>query len=79
MTPTESVEYINQQIQLFESMRVDAERTVAAKRERWVSIRTRADDLSARVRALRATLLAPQDSPSVADVTARIRAQGFPT
>lgn len=75
MTPTESVAYIGQQIQLFESMRVDAQRTVAAKRERWVAVRNQADEVAREIRSLRETLLSPQDIPSVADVAERVRAQ----
>lgn len=75
MTPTESVTYIGQQIQLFEAMRLDAERTVAAKRERWVALRNQADDVARDVRSLRETLLSPKEVPSVADVTERVRAQ----
>lgn len=53
MTASESVEYIKKQIDLFASMRTDAEQAALAKRERWVALRQRGNALSLQVQALR--------------------------
>lgn len=53
MTASESVEYIKKQIELFKSMRTDAEYAARAKHERWVALRQRGDALNLQVQALR--------------------------
>lgn len=72
MTPAESVDYIKQQIELFEAMLRDSARTIAAKRERWAATRQESDATAATIRALREALVAPNGTPSVAEVTRRV-------
>jgi len=72
MTAAESVDYIKQQIELFESMMRDSSRTLAAKRERWAVTRQESDSIAATARALRESVLAPTGMPSVADITRRV-------
>ncbi|MDO7868151.1 hypothetical protein [Nocardioides jiangxiensis] len=68
MTPSDSVDYIKKQILLFESMLGDSSSAVEAKRERWISVRSRSDDLALTVQALRDDLLGRSGGPSAATV-----------
>lgn len=70
MTATESVDYIRQQIELFESMAGDADFVAAAKRERWNQVRQDSNAVAARFRAMRESLTGSGTGPSP-DVIAR--------
>ncbi|MCQ1996487.1 hypothetical protein [Arthrobacter sp. zg-Y1171] len=74
MTAPESVEYIKKQLDLFSSMRSDAEQAVLAKRERWVALRQQGDALSVLVQALRDDLVGgpTEETSSAEQVAARI-------
>jgi hypothetical protein len=69
-TPQETVAYIRQQLELFEAMQSDAERTMSAKRERWSRLRILSSETRAEIRMLRSTLTSSDDAIS-ADAVAR--------
>lgn len=73
MTATESVDYIRQQIELFETMETDSEFVLRAKRERWNQIRQDSNDVASRFRAMRESLVGPQAAPPVDAIARRIR------
>jgi len=72
MTATESVGYIKEQIDLFESMRSDAEQAARAKHERWVALRMRSDELNLKVHALREELTGTSGRISAEEIVERI-------
>lgn len=72
MTASESVEYIKKQIDLFNSMRTDAEQAALAKRERWIALRQRGDALSLQVQALRDDLTGTSEGLSAEEVAERV-------
>ena len=75
LSPTDTVAYIRQQIELFEVMERDGERTLQAKDERLAALRAEAANVRAQIRALRTTLTEPNGTPSMELVTRRVRLQ----
>lgn len=73
LSPQDAVTYIKQQIELFEVMERDTQRTVEAKAERWAAIRARLAAARSQVRALRTTLSAPNGTPSVEVITRQVQ------
>ncbi|MEU7832866.1 hypothetical protein [Nonomuraea sp. NPDC049129] len=73
LSPEDTVSYIKQQIELFEVMARDTERTLTAKEERWAAMRSRASELNSLVRALRATLNTPSGTPSIELITRQVQ------
>lgn len=72
MTPSESVEYIKKQVDLFEAMRTEADQAAIAKRERWVALRQRGDALSLQVQALRDDLMSSAGGITAEDAALRV-------
>ncbi|MEU5786190.1 hypothetical protein ABZ754_00485 [Micromonospora purpureochromogenes] len=71
MSPEDSVNYIKQQIQLFEVMAEDGERALAAKNEKWAAIRRESAEVRSEIRRLRTDLTQREDTLSVEDVAER--------
>ncbi|NKQ56776.1 hypothetical protein HFP15_28285 [Amycolatopsis sp. K13G38] len=71
----ESVDYIQQQIELFTVMERDTAQVLDANRERLAALRRRAAEARHRIRSIRSTLIAPGESPAEEDVARRIRLQ----
>jgi hypothetical protein len=73
LSPEGSLTYIRQQVELFEVMERDSTRALDATQERWSAVRLNAAARRAEVRALRATLVSPNGTPSEELITRRVR------
>ena len=73
LSPEDSVAYIKQQVELFEVMERDAERALAAKRERLSALQAEGAAVRSDVRALRSALASPDGTPSAEAIARRIR------
>ncbi|MFI6540844.1 hypothetical protein ACIBHY_50890 [Nonomuraea sp. NPDC050547] len=73
LSPEDTVNYIKQQVELFEAMAGDTERTLSAKEERWAALRSRTSELNSLIRALRTTLNAPTGTPSIELITRQVQ------
>ncbi|TGD36691.1 ATP-binding protein [Brevibacterium aurantiacum] len=73
MTVAESVTFIEQQIATFKSVQTDHERVINAIRAREQSIAIQVRDYRSEIRAARDTLSAANATPSVADITHRLK------
>lgn len=75
MSPSDTVAYLRQQLELFEAMRRDSSRALSAKQEQWSAIQSRMADLRSQIRAIRTTLTEAVGTPSIEAVTRRVRLQ----
>ena len=75
LSPEDTVAYIRNQIDLFETMQTDSERTKRAKIEHLASLRERASAIRSEVRALRTDLISSENAPSAEEIARRLRAQ----
>ena len=73
LTPEDTVAYLRMQIQLFDVMKADGRRSLAAKQERWTSLQSRAAELRGEIRALRNTLTASDSTPSEEFISRQVR------
>lgn len=75
LSPEDTVAYIRNQIDLFETMRTDSEHARGAKIERLASFRDRAAAIRSEIRALRTDLTSPENAPSAEEIARRLRTQ----
>jgi hypothetical protein len=73
LSPQETLNYIDQQIELVEVMMRDGRRVVNAPSERWTAIHKRSAELRAEIRAIRSALVAPGTAPSAEVIARRLR------
>lgn len=75
MSIDESVQYIEQQLDVFRGMRSDAERLIEATEARVSRLQERGASLRAEARAVKDALVAPSTTPSIADIARRVRVE----
>lgn len=75
LSPEDTIRFIQQQVQLFETMERDGQLALQAIEEQLAAVLLRAQENRARVRALETTLTAPENSPSVEHIASVIRLQ----
>jgi hypothetical protein len=73
LSPEDTVAYIRQQIELFEVMARDGQRSYDAKRERWAALQRRDADVRAQIRTIRTSLQGPNNAPSADLIARRVR------
>lgn len=72
-SPSDTVLYIKQQIELFEVMERDTLQLLNAKEERLAALRTRSGEANAEIRALRTSLRSPVGTPSIELITRQVQ------
>jgi hypothetical protein len=75
LSPEDTVAYIRNQIDLFETMRDDGSRALDAKRERLSALRQRSADLRSQIRAIRTDLVSSENAPSADELVRKLRVQ----
>lgn len=75
LSPTDTVAYLRNQVDLFETMRDDSTNAMEAKRERLAALRERSAGLRSRIRAIRTDLVSSENGPSADELARRIRLQ----
>lgn len=73
LSPEDTVAYIRNQIDLFETMREDSSRATEARRERLGALRQRSAEVRSMIRAIRTDLESGSDAPSADDLSRRLR------
>jgi hypothetical protein len=73
LSPDESVTYLSQQLELFRVMADDSQRSLAAKSERLSATLRDETEVWGEIRAVRASLVGPNGSPSIEAISRRIR------
>jgi hypothetical protein len=73
LSPDDTVTYIKQQIELFEVMARDGQRSFDAKVERWATLQRRESDVRAQIRTIRTTLQSSNAAPSADAIARHIR------
>lgn len=73
LSPEDTVAYIRQQIDLFEVMARDGQRSFDAKREQWSALQQRDADVRAQIRTIRTSLQGPNNAPSADLIARRVR------
>jgi hypothetical protein len=75
LSPEDTVAYIRNQIDLFETMQADSDRAMRSKLERLATLREKAAGIRSQVRAVRTDLTGPDQAPSAAEIAKGLRIQ----